>query len=160
MPKWEDIVHRMFELETSHEHRQLDAKALRSLKDMPAFMVALEGNYRSSGVLKRVIKTKLTQLMDEIVQGAPVPEFDEAQSVIPIATHLIQSCKVHAHAADATVCRWATVAEELSNHWDVIKLFAQRVKYDKRVEDLILTTLSWTISECNRRKCFIMPYRP
>lgn len=159
MTRWTDLVHRMFELETTHEHRQSDAKALKRLKYMPAFMTILEGNYRGSGILKRIIKAKFTQLMDDIVSGAPSPDFDESQSVVPMATHLVQQCKLHIHAADVTVCRWATVSEELDKNWDVVILLAKWVKNDKRVEDLTFTTMSWTISECNRRKCFMMPFQ-
>lgn len=160
MPKWEDIVHRMFELETTHAHRQWDAKTVRSLKDMPAFMAVLEGNYRHSGVLKRVLKAKLIQRLDEIVNGSPLKEFDESHSLVPMATYLVQKCKFHIHAADATVCRWATVSEELYNNPDVITLFAKWLKHDNRVEDMTFSVMSWTISECNRKKCFIMPFQP
>lgn len=144
MTKWIAVVERF---RASH-------RAAEALTAMPALMSLLEANYRGSGVLKRLIKQKLLSFCSDLERGTVKPPPSPSEHLV----HVIKQLSVHSSASDANVRRWATISVELRERLDVLALLETFVSQDARIRQLAQTTLSWTLSECNRRGCPCVPY--
>lgn len=149
MVKWSDLVHRMLTFDDS----TVAKRAAKKLARMPAFMSILEANYRAS-YLKRHVKAKLAGVLESIDKG----DMEMVDSPDPLAVHVIKVLRPYANASDALVARWGRICEELSDSPEVMLLLTSLQVGDTSVIDAFHASMNWTLSECNRRKCFTLPF--
>lgn len=149
MTKWSDIIRRLENMDDSNA----SSRAVKKMCHMPALMTVLEGNYRSSGTLKPVIKKRMIEVCDSIQSGSiPIGDVD------PGLSHFVVSLKTYVHSSDPEVSRWATICEELDSNREVLSLMHSIARTDPSIETLCKSVISWTVSECNKRKNYILPY--
>lgn len=149
MVKWADLVQRMLAFDDSTPAKQ----AARKLANMPAFMSVLEINYRAT-FLKRVLKQRIVNILDRI-ENDDYPLHEEAD---PLALHFMRVLSSHTDASDPVVARWAAISEEVRPQTDVVLFLCTLPEGDAQIIDVMHGVINWTLSECNRRKCFCLPY--
>jgi hypothetical protein len=149
MVKFNDLVHRMLNYDESTPAK----KAAKELANMPAFMSILEANYRSS-YLKQIVKSKYKKILDKIDDGTFVMKSDPDV----LACHMVKFISPHAACGDPLVSRWGRICEELAQNKDVLLFLTTLVEDDERIIAAMHAVMNWTLSECNRRKCPVMPF--
>ena len=89
---------------------------------------------------------------------APSVSDDETTRVL---LHLVAQTRQHEHAADLEVKRWARMAVALHSDPESLaecaRVFA-RVLDDPTVQAAACATMHWTLAECGRRGCPVLPY--
>ena len=148
MTKWSDVVARIRDFDETSP----PSSAVKRLVEMPALMSVLEANYRAAGPLKGVIKKQLIEFCDSISDVELHPPSAKT-------AHYTTSLSSHLHCADPEVSRWATIAKELDDNRDVLSLLEWFASLNPSVSSLFEGSMSWTVSECNKRKAYILPYR-
>lgn len=147
--KWAEL-HR-YVLELSYDNA--DVRTLIGIAQNPECMAMLERNYRAAGPLKSYIKKRMQGIVDSVAVGN-VPQ--DAPRILSMLCHIKRTTSSYVSAADPECQRWARICESLDE--DALSLLARMISVDEQVSQLACTTLSWTMSEFNRRGCPIAPF--
>ena len=150
--KWRDIIASILSTECDTH----DMQCLKRCAARPTFMTLVEGHYRSSGFMKPRLKRYLLDCVEraerEQISTRAVP------SVEALVRHTCKVLSVHENAEDQVVRRWAGIAKELSAVDDDLVFLCRLATQSDDARKLTSSSLLWTLSECNRRKCFVLPF--
>jgi|TARA_E500000178_G_scaffold347623_1_gene401235 hypothetical protein len=149
MVKWADLVHKILNFDDSTPVK----KAAKALANMPTFMSILEANYRAS-YIKTIVKSRFKRVVDKIDTDAFVIQSEPDQ----LADHMVKVISPYANCSDPLVSRWGRICEELANKRDVLLFLSTLAEDDEQIVNAMHAVMNWTLSECNRRRCPVMPF--
>lgn len=138
-------------------------EGLRAFLSIKPLMAALHRSYDELGVMRALVKKRMRALVVALreTQDASSSSLPSAtSSVTPALEHCIQYVRHHEHASDPDVRCWASVCAAL--HADaqartLLLRLSNTDDYDERLASLVLSTLDWVVSECNRRGFAVRP---
>lgn len=136
-----------------------DADVMRECVTSPAFMSVVESNYRGCGLAKTAVKQRSLELTNMILKGELGDPVCTA-SVHGLACHVVAQLSKSQDSADPVVGRWQRISREFkdpSNN-ERLKLLCRVANMEPTLQQVVRTSLTWTLSECNRKGCFVMPY--
>ena len=136
------------------------AVVLRRALAIPVLVATMRSCYRSLGPAKEVFKVRFQKVIEEMAAEQPHSHHPPKPNVGPYLTHLVRGLKLHLHASDPDVRRWAQVGAALDADAELCQTLCAMCdeNEDARVCDALRTLFDWTLSECIRRGAPIMPY--
>lgn len=132
---------------------------LAEMLQHPAVVCSMRNFYKSSLLVKMAIRARKQRTLNAIENMSldPGTECELARLIL----HTIQQLKVHEHAHDLDVRRWAQTANALAANDNVMRsaVFAMaQLIDDSSLRSALQVWLHSTLSECNNRKCPVMPF--
>ena len=135
--------------------------AVRALAGVAELMSAVEATYRAQ---IRPARLAIKAAANQFVGTCPsAPACDPASTVLEEkAVYTMSQLTRHATSADEDVQRWARTAVAVRDAVgeERLRTLCRHVARSFPVlADTASTTLTWTMSECNRRKAYIVPFQ-
>jgi len=152
-------------LRTLHELKEAseghaDNEALTRLLMIPSILAVAEDHYQAmSRPMKMMVKARVRQMRDGVSDLSNLLQAPDSSPVVQRIRHLVAVLPQHEHADDAEVRRWARLCRELQNDSKVLDILCSlAMQFESSVQDIICMYLTWTMSECTKRRIPIAPY--
>lgn len=147
--------------EICRKHPTARSAVFLRLLAMPSLTTIVRNHYTTLGPLRKPCRRYVEQLTEVFVREKPDEEYRGADGDLgKYVKHLLASVKLHAHASDPDVRRWAQICADLDED-DGLRAtvcdFFDRLD-DARVANVVRGSLDWTVSECIRRGAPVMPH--
>ena len=161
--KWADVVAMVQTLDAPDATRR-DAATLSQILRSPPVLSAVTETYKSLGGGKTLVKACLVEYAKSLQSGecdvCRLQAYDRAPG--KALRHACTAMSAHHAASNDDVRRWAQTSkvmlQEVDEHvFDMVDRLCHKYSL---LTPILLTTLSTTLSECNRLGCPCLPYRP
>lgn len=133
------------------------ADAMRLLLTSPSLCTSLCINYESHFLLQPILDKEIEACL---VRCLTQREDTNAPSEFrPLLEHVVEQFRLHVHASDPEVKRWATIATELHSRPAAFEFLVDVCDHlDERIALAVRSAISYTISESIRRKVVVIPF--
>ena len=161
--KFADLIEKWKTLEPGEGGSEETCRMMRQIVlDMPAFMTVIESNYRCAGMFKSYMKSALASALEKFKSGGKLSDEPAPESILSLLDHFVEQIASKQHCTtDATILRWASVGQEVNSLPPKMKFFLLSLAdEDNRIQQFIRAIVTWTVKECGKKKCYILPYRP
>ena len=134
-------------------HGERGRTLLRALDD-PMLMAPVESCYKALNkptrtYLKSFVVKRLRSVLTQDVQNG---------SVSSLVAHVVDKLRLHVHAADVEVKRYARTCAALHADEPLRVLVLQMCDADETLATVVRASLDWTVADCIRRGCPVMPF--
>lgn len=136
-----------------------EANVMKECVTSPAFMSVVEANYRGCGLTKTAVKQRSLELTNAILKGK-LGQANCDTSVHGVACHVVAQLSKTQDSTDPIVGRWQRISREFNDplNNERLKFLCRVADMEPTLQQIVRTSLTWTLSECNRKGCFVMPY--
>ena len=158
--KWEEVVLMAANVTSSDAKVESDCRVVRSIfRDVDLVAIITE-NYKALGVMKKPIKRLAIEFVTALQKGAcEVCSFHTYDKDIGTFTdHCYRVLSMHSSSGHDQVRRWAVLADKMKGMEGFADLICRVCHKYTSFEGVLRTSLSWTLSECNRLGHPCMPY--
>ena len=134
-------------------HGERGKTLLRALED-PMLMAPVESCYTA---LNKPTRTYLKAFAVKRLRSVLTQDVQDG-SVSRLVAHVVDKLRLHEHATDVEVKRYARTCAALHADEPLRVLVLQMCDGDATLAAVVRASMDWTVADCIRRGCPVMPF--